>query len=73
MAMEQLSLKQRIESALQAHIVDLREEVIQDAVKAFESRLRDSVARATLNLADMYSVETLGSVLQIRVQMEKKQ
>jgi hypothetical protein len=73
MAASQLLLKERVEAALQAHVTDLREEVIQDAVKEFETRLRATIARATLNLADMYSVEYMGNILQIRVQMENKQ
>ena len=73
MAAMQLLLKERVEAALQAHVTDLREEVIQDAVKEFETRLRATIARATLNLADMYSVEYMGNILQIRVQMENKQ
>lgn len=70
--MAQLTMKEVVEDSLRQHIERLREEVLQEALEAansmFEQRLRNTLATATVKVADMFSMESLGQVLHVRIQ-----
>lgn len=70
--MAQLTMKEVVEDSLRQHIERLREEVLQEALEAansmFEQRLRNTLATAAVKVADMFSMESIGQVLHVRIQ-----
>lgn len=70
--MAQLTMKEVVEDSLRQHVERLREEVLQEALEAansmFEQRLRNTLATAAVKVADMFSMESLGQVLHVRIQ-----
>lgn len=70
--MAQLTMKEVVEDSLRQHIERLREEVLQEALEAansmFEQRLRNTLATAAVKVADMFSMESMGQVLHVRIQ-----
>jgi hypothetical protein len=62
------TVEDRITAAMAEEIAAIREECIQDAVKVYEKKLREKIGQAAVNIADFYSVERIGTVLQVRIQ-----
>lgn len=67
---EVIDFKAEIARALDKVIGDAREEVIKDAVKEFDGRVREAVARVALKVFEVYSVERMGNQILIRVDIK---
>ena len=61
-------MEDRIMAAIAQEIVDVKEEIIQENMKAFEKRIREIVGKVAINVADFYTVERMGTVLSVRIQ-----
>jgi hypothetical protein len=63
-----LKIEQHIEAVLKQQVALIKEAMIQTAVKESEEEVREAVGRVAVNVADYYSVERMGSVLQVRIE-----
>ena len=63
------SFEQAIRTSIQQHADAIREDCIKAAVAEFETRLRQAVGRAAIDLSNHFSVQRLGQDLVISVRV----
>jgi hypothetical protein len=63
-------LQQSIANSLEVYLHELREEEIKNAVSRFEERLRETMAKATINVSDYFDVLNNGHLIQIRCKID---
>lgn len=63
-----LSIEEEIRRVVVQEIARVKEEVIQEALKSYEKQVREIVGSVAVNASKYYSVEHIGSVLQVRIQ-----
>jgi len=64
------TLEETICKAIESQVDAEKEQIIKTAVAEFEKRIRTIVGQMTIELAQYYSIERLGSDLVIRVRIE---
>lgn len=61
-----------VHKAIQEQVDKAKEEIIQTVMKDFEKKIRETVGKVAITLANYYSVQTLGNELIIRVQIKQE-
>lgn len=68
MSSVRLNIEDRIKAAIGEEIADVKEGFIQESLKAYEKKLREIVGKVAVNVANLYSVEQMGTILHVRIQ-----
>lgn len=62
------NIEEAIRRVIDEQIALVKEELIQDALKKYEIRVREIVGSVAVNTAKFYSVEHIGTMLHVRIQ-----
>ena len=65
------SIEGSIRAAIRERIEEAKEEIIERAVCEFDKEVRKLVGAVAVNIANMYSIQSLANELVIRVRIEE--